>query len=282
MAVPELFHHEHRFIGCLTVRRISAAQARHATGMVHQVRSPLGGTVTVLLATQAFDADGVGRCPCLAPDGSCTIHDDRKPAQCQAVPLDPFVPSELSHHLLAQRAREATFFGADCLTASPRPGYAPVVRRLALVDESWRAALARRRADLVDERRVWGDAVFGMLREGLFDDPRAVGRLPHEGFFALSMAPLLMTLAEISPRLRARSVQYLDAQSRLLRAALEQRTSRSDRGDTARQLGGFARANAGLRRALGRPIARAARADAERIETWAGMAPVRADERSHA
>jgi hypothetical protein len=247
MSVPELFHHQHRFVGCLTIRRL--------------------GTTQVLLATQAFDtSDG---CSALAEDGRCGIHADRKPLTCQVVPFDALVPDEASHALLAERARDAAFFGADCIVHGRRPDFPVVVRRLRVVDDGFREALARRRADLAEERRIWGDAVFGMLRGELFDDPGAVARLPSDGYFAMAIAPVLMVLGDVSARLRARCIEYLDAQVALIESLAAPSMPRGVR----QQLESFAGSGIALRRSLAaraRWLLRASEESAA-IEAWVGL-----------
>ncbi len=297
MSVPELFHHQDRFIGCLTIRRVRRLPGNDA--LLHRTSGSQDDAYDVLLASQAFDAERVDRCPALAPDGRCTIYGDRKPATCDVVPFDALVPAELHHHVLAQRAKEAVYLGADCVSAGSRSDAPVVVRRLAIVAEGFRDALAVRRRDLADDKRVWGDAVFGMLRPDLFDDPAAVARLPVDGYFVMALAPVLMVLGDVSARLRARCITYLDAQIVLIDRALRSLAARArdapstamrlgaariapdDGAATTHQLRAFDAAAVSLRRALAvrGPSARVTTNDTMGIEAWAGLPPGSRSER---
>jgi hypothetical protein len=161
------------------------------------------------------------------------------------------------------------------------PASLPVTRGLAVVDAAAAEALARRRRDLIDEKRWWGDEVFGVLRNELFANPAALARVPVGGFAVLAIAPVLVVLSAVSPRCRQRCLEYLDAQIALIddrigRAVAEKRLA--DRPGTA-QLRAFARANVVLKAALEKasPRARSRTAlESRDIETWMGLTdPVR-------
>jgi len=200
--VPELFRHQHRFVGRLAVRRVPRLEPGDAGR---------GGS-EVLLVTHAWHDERLGRCPALADDGRCAIHAENKPLVCSIAPLDALVPDALQHRVLAQRAREAAYLGADCIAGSARDGFAPLVRRLHVVDLDAKRALAARREALVLEKRFWGTAVFRLLQSELFANPTALAKIPPDGFMSLSLAPVIMVVAEASARCRARCLEYLDAQ----------------------------------------------------------------------
>jgi hypothetical protein len=208
LSVPELFHHQHRFLGRLAVRRVR----RLAPGTNSDT-----AVSDVLLVTHAWHDEAVGRCPALDADGRCAIHADRKPLVCSLAPLDALVPDALQAELLATRAREAAFWAADCIAPGARPDFVPLVRRLTVVDPTARDALARRRAELALEKRHWGVGVFRLLEPELFAKPEALAKIPPDGFLSLSIAPVLMVLAEVSAACRARCRDYLAAQLELAR-----------------------------------------------------------------
>jgi Fe-S-cluster containining protein len=208
LSVPELFRHQHRFIGRLAVRRVR--RPAPAT-------SPTETKYDLLLVTHAWHDETLRRCPALADDGRCTLQGENKPLVCSLAPLDALVPDAGQHLLLSQRAREATYWQADCIVPGARPGFLPLVRRLAVVDPDSQRALARRRAELVLEKRFWGAGVFRLLEPDLFARPDALAKIPADGFMSLSLAPVLMVLAETSLRCRERCLEYLDAQLVLAR-----------------------------------------------------------------
>jgi Fe-S-cluster containining protein len=304
MSLPELLHHQHRFVGSLAIRRVprprlgdrlgtgplapraSDADCRAVSDLADALLHRLPGgpqADDVLLATQAFSPHASDPCPALGVDMRCTIHDDRKPVQCSVVPLDALVPDRLQHVVLADRRTEASYLGADCIVPGTGPGspLTPLVRRLAVVDAAACEALAHRRRDLVDEKRWWGNAVFGVLRGELFANPAALARVPVGGFLVLAIAPVLVVLSAVSPRCRQRCLEYLDAQTALIdeRVRIAVASKRlADRPGTA-QLRAFARANVALNAALEKasPEARSCTAGESRaIEAWMGLAdPVR-------
>ncbi|HMJ15776.1 MAG TPA: hypothetical protein VK524_30375 [Polyangiaceae bacterium] len=106
-ALPELFQHQQRFIGCLTVRRMPAAQTRDTDALFRRVLHPVSsGREWIQLATQAYD-DQRERCPALADDGRCALHHDRKPAVCAVVPLEAWLPDSAQAGILRTRRQQA-------------------------------------------------------------------------------------------------------------------------------------------------------------------------------
>ena len=256
MSVPELFHHQHMFFGCLTVQRRPrtppgvpghAASEELASRLWHRVSATDVDTDDVLLATSAFDLELSQRCPALDDEQRCSLQGERKPAICRVVPLDALRPDSAQHDVLAGRAVEARYLGSECIVPGERAGFEVVTRRLNVVDAGARDALSQRRRDLEAERSLWGDTVFGMLRADLFESPVALARVPANGFMTLSIAPVLMALIRETPASRGRCVAYLEAQSslaeRMLRAVPEVNHAAHP---PLRQLALFARTNARL------------------------------------
>jgi hypothetical protein len=254
----ELLHHQYTFFGCLTVQRIArppladaASQSeleQLAARLWHRLPGADAHTDDVLLATRAFDLGLSERCPALDDAQRCSLHERRKPAICRVVPFDALQPDRAQHLVLASREREAAHFGSDCITRGARPGFEVVTRRLEVVDEGARAALAERRQQLAEERDAWGDRIFQLLCADLFSSPTALARVPKAGFMTLSLTPVLIALMERSFLSRARCVAYLDAQAlvaeRLLRESAQ--SGHTER-DSVRRLAAFAGANARLR-----------------------------------
>jgi hypothetical protein len=204
-------------------------------------------TDDVLLATRGFDLGLSDRCPALDDAQRCSLHHAGKPAICRVVPLDALSPDQAQHSVLHGRLAQARHWGTDCIEPGVRPGFAVVTRRLSVVDAGARAALEQRRQDLARERRTWGDAVFELLREDLFSTPAALARVPAGGFMTLSIAPVLMVLAQASAGARIRCAQYLEAQARLAQR-LHSQACAGGQGDAAsvHQLLALARTNARL------------------------------------
>ncbi len=174
LAVSELFHHQDTFFGCLTVQRLprpaasdvraTAAFDELAASLWHRLPSAHADADDVLLATRGLDLGLSERCPALADDQRCSLHERGKPAICRVVPLD-FVDAGTAPNTGSCRhaAQEARYFGSDCIQPGVRPGLALMTRRLSVVDSEALAALAEHRRLLAAERRTWGDAVFQLL-----------------------------------------------------------------------------------------------------------------------
>lgn len=191
LSLPELFHHQRRFLGTLAMRRV-----RGAGPYLHA----LGADESLQLVLQAhYDPDA--SCPALVGD-KCDVHSDRKPAQCSVVPLDAWLPDAQQHLVLAGRVREAF---ADCIQTGEGK---TLVRQLKVVQTDAARALELRRADLRLERAYWGDAVFASLRA----DTASLLRIPRTGFVAIPPAPVLAVIATVSEPCRARCLEFLEAQ----------------------------------------------------------------------
>jgi Fe-S-cluster containining protein len=254
LSLAELFRHRNTFFGCLTVQRLRRPPAHDpaltsafdalAGQLWHRLPSALIDTDDVLLATRGFDLGLSDRCPALDEEQRCTLHDRAKPAVCRVVPLDALAPDSAQHLVLHSRRTQARYFGSDCIQPGVRPGFDLITRRLSVVDDVARSALAERRRDLALERRTWGDAVFRLLRAELFASPAALERLPSAGFMTLSIVPVLLVLARDSA-LRLQCLEYLAAQAQLAERLLE-RARHAGQAELAsvRQLAAFARSNA--------------------------------------
>ncbi len=177
MTVAELFHHEDRFVGSLCVARGTAPG-------------------TLALWTQGHDYPSLAACPARLDDGRCGVHDDGKPAQCRAVPLDPRRPEAAQAAVLVQRRRDAAFMAADCLVAGEEPGlkdaaFAPLVRGAHIVDAGYRADFLHCRDAQDADAARWRDAVLALLRPALATLPP-----PRPGgWLALPLVPVLQVLA---------------------------------------------------------------------------------------
>lgn len=237
MSLPELFHHRDLFIGCLAIRRFRlvtpgapasfrgrdyrftsddrAASADLYDTLLFKVgASDREGYIG--LFTQAFTYSSQHRCPALADDGRCSIHDDRLPALCAAVPLDPLVPDHMQHVVLASRNMTADFFGASCIVENESDDFVKLTREGGIADDGYGGAVRRRRADLEAEKKWWGNAVFAALRKELFDSPSARASIPFDGFFYVSLVPVLLEIARRSGYGREGCLAYLDAQLKLI------------------------------------------------------------------
>ena len=242
MTLDELFHHERRFIGCLTLRQapeplragaridgveVSAATAGEARALHDALGFPHGGR-RWRVAARAYDYPSLGRCPALRDDGLCAIHDDRKPGQCDVVPLEPELPDGLQRIVLHRRASEAAYFGAACIEAEAAPADA-LVDGERVVHPAYHEALARQRRRLVDEVEDWGHRLAAQLVPSL--DATRRGRSLAAGHLTLSMLPVLGLLASRSAGQSRRCADYARAQIELIEASIHAALRRGDRAD---------------------------------------------------
>lgn len=266
MSVPELFHHQLRFIGCLALRRVrwAAPTAPEAIELAARILHPFPNSSDhLLLATHAYD-DGVsGRCPALSRDGACSIHADRKPALCSAVPLEPLLPDSQQSLVLAKRARDAVFLGANCLQPGKSAGSIPLLGAFAPSAQS-RAALEQRRGDLAHDKRLWGDAVYRTLPAELF----SAERVPANALLTLSIVPVVAALARLSEALRLRCCQYLVAQGALIERTFEVLPATAVQA--RRELYAFTKSGAALLKGLERARVGASLAAAADVEELLG------------
>ena len=251
MTLPELFHHQHRFIGALAISRVQDGLS---------------------LTTQAIDYPSLARCPALSDDGLCTVHADRKPLACAVVPFDAQLPDEAQHAVLASRATLDNYIGADCIRPAKGDDLHLAVDAKGVLDAHAKAALAAHRQALAEDRRWWGDSVRrSLLREAA---PETLSQLPTDGVLTLSLAPALLAVASESAACRDRCLGYLDAQQALIGNAIVRALARRQPVDRpfTQHLRGFASAVARLQQAL-RQAPGTTTPDAPAIERWLGIAP---------
>lgn len=242
--MPELFHHQDTFFGSLAVWRA-------AEGLV--------------VSTRGLELGFNERCPALDAASRCSLHHDKKPAVCSVVPLEARRPDHEQAAVLAERAIDAERFGSDCITAGARPGFDVLTRRLAVVHEPARRALALRRADIAADRQFWGDALCAELEAARVAPP------PH-GFLSLSLAPVLLRLAQLSARVHARCVDYVTAQLALAARLLsEARDAGHGEHASSRQLAAFAGTHARLLLALRSAPHSHFPTHAPAVERWLGL-----------
>lgn len=285
MSTPELFRHQHIFIGCLAIKRISrprpggivrfgthshafssaecAAFAELTDMVAFKVEGPK--PFDVGLFGHAFSYPAEPGCPALDDDGKCSIHDRGRPSVCAAAPLDPLAPDDLQDLVLTSRKADAGFFAADCIVEGERDDFDLVTKDAVVVEPGFRDALGHRRDALAAEKFWWGNDVFAMLRDDLFAAPACCATLPADGFFYVSLAPVLVATARLSAACQDRCLTYIDAQLALIDrwvAAAIRRKREADRPGTAqlrawakayRQLQASLRAGSGFERARPRP-----------------------------
>ena len=288
-SLPELFHHERRFLGCLSLQRVRRLRkgdllegglralgddARETNELAARLFHATNGVDThdVFLFTRAFESNAAGDCPARDDDGTCLVHDDRKPTVCRVVPFDAALPNRLQGVVLAARRHQSRDWGSDCLSDRPTTGLRLVTERLRVVDEDALEALDTRRRQLAEERTFWGDEVARLLGPDLLDHPERVARLPENGTFVLSIVPVLSVIAVTSPLCEARVLDYVRAQARLYDAVLGAPSAPRD----AEQLRRLARAH----RAFGHALESGAFASsheagasprARAVENWLGL-----------
>ncbi len=235
MSLPELFHHENLFVGCLALRRVrrhnagdiviavdihypvSTVDIQMLTDMANaQLYKPdtqkNNSEYDFLIMTQAMDYDSLNKCPALGENHHCAIHDDRKPAVCSMVPFDSLYPDSLQNIVLMSRR-----FGEKCIISGDHDDYQVVIKDRQVVSQSYQNALNQRRNDLCLEKQWWGNAVFKLLQHEVFCNPAEVAKIPMDnGLLSFSIIPVLMVLAEVSERCNARCLQYVDSQINLI------------------------------------------------------------------
>jgi hypothetical protein len=233
LSLPELFRHQHLFIGTLGLRRVRRVRAgemlgwgsaaypadeadraaceRIAADCLHPVPAEAGEGYDLLLTPMGFDDPGLGRCPALGQDSRCTLHSRHKPVVCSAVPLDPLLPDRLQHLVLAERWADSDDLGARCIARTTDPERTTVQGARVLDGQARRALAAGRRA-LAADKRFWGNAIFTQIAREFQAKPDSADRVPSEGFLVLPLAPVLELVAGISDRCRERCLEFLDAQ----------------------------------------------------------------------
>lgn len=244
MTLDELFHHERRFIGCLTVQeapaplpagaRLGGVAIPEATAaewrQLHEALCVTHAGRPLRLATRAYDYPSLGRCPALQDDGACAIHHDRKPGMCQAVPLEPELPDGLQRIVLHRRTAEAAYFGAACLQTDG-PEADALVAGERVVASAGRQALDRQRRQRMEEAQDWGRPLAARLAPALA--AALQGRSLSAGHLTLSLVPVLALRSARSAQARRRCIDYARAQVELIDAGVDAALVRRDKADRA-------------------------------------------------
>lgn len=250
LSFAELLHHRHRFIGALAVSRhrrhnagdmlrigqrnycLTADDAAEFDALASRIWFRESSDSWIQLCVISLEYPSRGRCPALQDDGLCGIHGDRKPTICSAVPLDPAVPDSLQHLVMADRVQTADFVGANCIGQMDDNGAPAAAQQLGLplminvrkiVDASAAKALADRRAELMQDKQSWGNAVFSAMRPALRDTYIAPG-----GFVTLPLVPILGELARRPDELGRRSQEVANAQRSLIAREIANAISRKN------------------------------------------------------
>lgn len=220
LSLPELFYHQHRFIGGLALRRIHrphlADFERLAQALGHRTAD---SKYDVLLTLQALDVPQVNRCPMLQLNGHCAVHNQRKPSACSAVPLDSMVPNRRQNLVLAERLRDSRVSGASCVVQGVRTGHRPLLRDGQL-DPAAAEALERHREALIADQQHWGRAVFQQLEPALLQQTSPLAQLPEQGLLIMSLAPVLLVISSYSEACRRRCLAFVSAQMGLIQFTL--------------------------------------------------------------
>ncbi|MCD2450482.1 YkgJ family cysteine cluster protein [Methylicorpusculum oleiharenae] len=257
LSLKELFHHQHLFVGSLALRKIkcnNAGDNLYAAEAVHVLseqdaqlleslaeaqffKIPSADNYYLSIMTQAIDYETLKRCPALTEDNRCSIHDNRKPTVCSMVPFDSTYPDSLQNIVLLSRQ-----YDADCIVGGTREGFDIVIKDRTIVNDRYRKALEQRRDDLSTEKQIWGQTVFELLKPELFGNPITSVRIPgDEGLLSLSIVPVLMVLAGLSEKCKARCINYVDSQIALLEKMIAQALIRKSTEDkpTTREFRSF-------------------------------------------
>ncbi|KAF0814786.1 hypothetical protein IGB42_00841 [Andreprevotia sp. IGB-42] len=283
LTLAELLRFESRFIGALALRRVPRLIAgRQITLAGKQLTitaddetaqrtlfdtllfaAPGGDSAgdALQIALQAVDYPSLQACPALDAQRLCSLHASGKPGACNVVPLDALQPDRLQHAVLASRSNDHDYLDAGCISAgTATTGHAPLTADGTVVDLHYHPALQQQRAALAADHAHWGKQVHAVLADAL-RDPAMWQRIPHDGFFNLSLVPVLAVLAASAPHRPARCLQYVDAQLQLIEHTLAAALARkhpADKPFTA-QLRGYAQAYQALRPQLAHHAAAALR-----------------------
>ncbi len=153
----------------------------------------------------------LARPPALRDEGLCAVHDDRKPAMCRAVPLDPTLPDGLQRVVLTRRRAEAALIGTDCLRSGDADEWSkPLIEGDQIVDPACRGAAMRVRRDLGDVVQGWGRGVFAVLASEL-DRQHAIRAQLAAGKLTLRLSPVLVALEEERAAERGRDRRHAEA-----------------------------------------------------------------------
>jgi hypothetical protein len=259
LSLREWFKHRSVFVGSIAIERIARrrvgerlvaggvervldtqdidAQDALNDALFHRLGAREAGWISVTL--QGYDYPSAGRCPALAQDGPCTLHDAGKPARCAAVPLDPLVPDRWQPVALGARREGVRALGVDCIRNALEPGATPLFDGTRVIDTP---ALEQDRAALVFERKLWRDAVAAALSAS----PAALAGLKPGARLTIAPVPALLSVARISPACHAACLDVIRQQRTLIDATVAAAIARrrADERAITQELRGFALAHA--------------------------------------
>jgi len=248
LSLPELFHHESLFVGCLAIRRVkrykpgenliagqshyplSQTDAGELAALADSIHFNVNTGYDLSIQTHALDYESLHRCPALGEDNRCLIHSNRKPSVCSMVPFEALFPDRLQHVVLASRD-----LGENCIVSGYKEDSDVIIEERRITSEEYRRATEQRRIDLMAEKQYWGEAVFDLLRPALLADSQQLEKIPYDGFFSLSIIPLLTVMVNVSDNCQRRILQYVDSQIALIDLKIKlaiQRKNPSDKPTT--------------------------------------------------
>lgn len=289
LSLREWFVQRSVFIGSLAIERVARRRAgeRLVAGGVERVldaqdiddqdalndalfhRSGTREAGWISVTLQGYDYPSAARCPALAQDGLCTLHEAGKPARCAAVPLDPLVPDRWQAIALGARREGVRALGVDCIRNSLEPGAIRLFDGARVIDTP---ALEQDRAALVFDRKLWRDAVAAALAAA----PGSLAALKPGARLTIPPVPALLSVARVSPACHAACIDVIGRQRALIdstiSAALARR--RADERAVTQELRGFALAHARAFEELSRNPAPVTPADApfaHEVESWLGV-----------
>ncbi|WP_322045524.1 flagellin N-methylase [Paraburkholderia sp. J67] len=259
LSLREWFAHRSVFIGSVAIERVAPRRAGErlvaggiehvldaqdvedhdalANTLFHRASGREASWISVTL--QGYDYPSSARCPALAQDGRCTLHDAGKPTRCAAVPLDPLVPDGWQAVALGARRDGIRALGADCIREGVEALAIPLLDGARVIDKQ---ALERDRAALVFERKVWRDALAAALSAA----PASLAALAPGARLTMPPVPALLTVARVSPACHAACLDIIGKQRALIEASVAAALVRRRHDERAftQELRGFAQAYA--------------------------------------
>ncbi|MEK6424286.1 MAG: flagellin N-methylase [Burkholderia gladioli] len=289
LSLRELFRHGDRFIGCIAVTKVAGLRAGERLASDGRVRVLDAADVAAFdtlaaalysrvsagrdwlsVSLQGFGYASLERCPALADDGRCAIHEAGKPAICDAVPLDPFAPDRWQAWVVGARRDTSVWAEAGCLQRGPASN------AFTLIDSGRVAtpALDACRDALQRERTVWRDAVAGSLMASGPAWARSWAQLTPGARLTLPIVPALLEVARHSPRCRDACVDLVDRQGVLIGTTIDAALARRHAADraTTQELRRFADVLTRARGALtGLAFDARGRESQAEVEAWLGL-----------
>lgn len=181
-------------------------------------------------------------CTALNTDGTCSLHRD-KPDMCRSIPFDPIVPEKLQGSVLSGFAEQH-----DCMVETDNDAAENLIFSEArITDPTCKADYDRRFAALQRDARLT-NTLLDFMREDkperLFGVPRLSEFISIPGRGATietSMLPLLAVIVICDPQQTRKALDYLAAQLRLIRPAIDKaiRERKSSYRDRTRIMRGY-------------------------------------------